>query len=140
VIVGVGQQGAHQLGADPLVPVGGEDERVPEVPPGTRIAAGARHALEDRQVHHADRLAGHLGQPGDPAGRFALVPVTETSLESLVVRGAGLLSGPGAAQRREGGPVGEAGDPDDGFYHERRAYRRAPGHSGRRPRRPRIPA
>lgn len=93
-----------------------------------------RHALEDRQVHHADRFAGHLGQPGHPARRFALVPVTEARLESLVVRGAVLLGGPGAAQRREGGRVGGASDPDDGFGHERRAYRR-----GRRAVRPPPP-
>lgn len=29
MIVGVGKQGAQQPGADPLVPVDGEDERVP---------------------------------------------------------------------------------------------------------------
>jgi hypothetical protein len=60
VVVGVGEERGEQSGADALVSVGGEDERVGEVSPGARVEAGAWHALEDREVHHADRLAGEL--------------------------------------------------------------------------------
>jgi hypothetical protein len=123
VVVSVGEQCAQQQRADPLAAVGAEYERVRQVPPGAGLTAGAWHAVEDRQVHHAYRLAGNLGQPGDPAARLALVPVEETGLESLVIDIAVLLSGPRAAQRREGGPVAGVGDPDDWGGHERRAYR-----------------
>jgi hypothetical protein len=63
-VAGVVEQGAQQPGADALVPVRGQDERVGQVAPAAGIAAGLRHPLEDGQVDHADQRAGLIGHPG----------------------------------------------------------------------------
>ena len=123
MVVGVRKQRSEQPGPDALVSVGREDERVGEVAPGAGVAAGAGHALEEGEVHHADRLAGELRQPADPVGGFAFVPVEEAGFEVLVGDVAVVLGGPLATEGGDGRAIGAVGDPDDGGWHGPRAYR-----------------
>jgi len=118
-LVGVREQCPQQRRADPLVAEGGQHERVAEVAPGAGVATGLRHPVEHRQVHHADRLAGDLGQPADPAGGLPVVPVTEPRVEPRVVNRPEQLGGPRAAQGGEGGRVASARDADGGHGHDR---------------------
>ena len=124
VVVGVREEHGQQPGPDALVPVRREDERVGEVSPGAGVAAGAGHTLEEREVHHADRLAEELRQPADPVGGFAFVPVEEAGFEALVGDVAVLFGGPGLAEGGDGRAIGAVGDPDDRGWHGPRAYRR----------------
>jgi len=123
MVVGVGQERGEQSGADALVSVGREDERVGEVSPGASLVAGAGHPLEEREVHHADRMAGEFRHPADPAGGFAFVPVEKPGFEARVGDITVVFGGPGAAEGGDRRAVGAVGDPDDGCWHGPRAYR-----------------
>src|SRR5215469_2614628 len=67
VLIGVAEQCAEKIAADAAIAVRGKDERVAQVTPPAWRASRTRHSLEDGQVHHADRAAAGLCQPGDPA-------------------------------------------------------------------------
>ena len=94
--------------------------RYPQVPE-SRPGRGMRSKIAE--VHHADRLAGELTQPADPAGGFAFVPVEEAGFEALVGDVAVVFGGPGAAEGGDRRAVGAVGDSDDRGRHGPRAYR-----------------